>query len=623
LDVDFQSTSFSTNSADYKRVNYNNLINFTYEGVLISHINTVKAPNVPLLNSFRSDFQTANGRQPTATEEQTWWAARTSDETGIKGDQFGNVKSFVNNITTSIGTAGAGITPASANNPADALFIAGYTIPQLLNFKREFDGGPITPNTLNAAQLAVQADVAANYGPLFSADGTAGSNVQTKGSGAYYTALNRTDVAPALNGVTTDLSISVKDAAGATLANGVDGPKGNWLLGNFRQTGARDFAAVKEAVNAALSLRAVDGAKNSIYTADGGVAISTVVPSLSGSPGWATTANTKGDLIVLGDANTDGRFDGKDIDFLARGASLSDSGATDQLTIASGPNFSFQVRNPNAKLNKNAALDFAKAATANVSDAGQTFVRTSAQNAQQAANDPSGNNAFNKFDVNRDGSVNRQDAGIVDGFVGKSYTSLDDQLAAVVATNVNAAGTVFVGNPTLDQTTPRKPISLVDVELTDDGVTLTPVGETQPRFLNILRDDFNLLKTQLIASGTLTPGDVDLSGEVNTDDLQVIFSHFGDLYDDVLLGRQTLGELNGDGEVNTFDLTVVFNDFGNLGESLAAYNALNAAQYGVGFDAASGTFYAAAVPEPAALGLIGAGALGLLGRRRRRQPERA
>ena len=66
--------------------------------------------------------------------------------------------------------------PASANNPADALFGAGFLIPGLLNYSRQYDGGPLTPTNLNAAQLAEQADVKNNYGPSFTPDGSSGSN---------------------------------------------------------------------------------------------------------------------------------------------------------------------------------------------------------------------------------------------------------------------------------------------------------------------------------------------------------------------------------------------------------------------------------------------------------------
>lgn len=628
LDVDFTSAAFSTNSADYTRVNFDNIVNFNYQGVLVSHINTVKAPNVPLLNAYRSNFQTTNGRAPTAAEEQTWWNGLLSEQTGIKGDQFGNVRSFVNNITSSIGTAGAGISPASANNPADALFSTGYLIPQLLNFTREYDGGPITPVTLNAAQLAVQQNVKSNYGPLFSADASAGSNAQTKGSNAYYGALNRTDAsAPALNGTTADLAITVKDAAGAAIANGTDGPKGNWLFGNFRQNGTRDFAAMKESVNAALSLHAVDGAKNSIYSADGGVSNSTVVPSLSGAPGWAGTANTKADLVVLGDFNTDGRFDGKDVDLLARGASLSDNGSTDQLTTASGPNFSYQVRNPNAKLNKNAALDYAQTATANAADPHQAFLRKSAQNAIQVANDPQGVNAFNKFDVNRDGRVNRQDAKIVDAFVGKDYRNLDDQLGAVVRTDVNPAGTAFTGSVASDAGTglldpaspansaiPRVGINLVDVELNDNGVITHKLegGDSDAKRIvfNLQGRDVTPARTgnEGDAVNQLLNGDADFDGQVGPGDFNLLATNFGKTGE-----KWSQGDFDFDGVVGPGDFNLLASNFGR---SLTGGGAFITAGDFAAFEA-FGESIGSAVPEPGAVGVLMFASAAMVRRRRR------
>ena len=55
-------------------------------------------------------------------------------------------------------------------------------------------------------------------------------------------------------------------------------------------------------------------------------------------------------------------------------------------------------------------------------------------------NDPAGN-AFNKFDVNRDGLINLTDAQVVDHFVGTDYRNLTDQLSRDIATD----GTI---NPT-------------------------------------------------------------------------------------------------------------------------------------------------------------------------------
>ena len=592
LDVDFNHTADTGNLADYTRINYDNIINFNYKAILISHINTVKAANVPLLNSYRAQFQTDNGRAPTTAEEQTWWNGLSSDQTGIKGDQFGNVKAFVGNITNSVGSAAAGISATSANNPADALFSAGYTIPGLLNFKREVDGGAVTPNVLNAQQLAVQGNIRDNYGPLFLADGSSADINQTKGSGAYYTAQNTNGAV--LNGTTADLLITTKDAAGNNVANGTDTPKGNWLFGNFNQDGRRDFASVKESVNAALSLNAVDrltaSGKNSIYTADGGVGNSTVIPSLTGTPGWATTAKTKGDLVILGDFNTDGKFDGADVDLLARGASLSDNGSTDHLTTASGATFSQQLRNANAKLNKNAALDYIKSATANVSNVEQTFLRKSAQTAQQAANDPTGANAFNKFDVNRDGLVNRQDAAIVDGFVGKDYRNLDDQLNAVVATNINTAGTVFKGNPLTDQTTARRSFNLVDAELNDTGDIS-------------YQSDFKLIHDDLVGSGKLLDGDANLDGAVDFNDFLDLQNNFGQL-----ATKFSQGNFNFDGTTDFNDFLVLQNNFGQSVTGVPVQ--FTQAQI------AAITAFGLSVPEPTSLAIIGLGAMTAMRRRR-------
>ncbi|MBC7783820.1 MAG: PEP-CTERM sorting domain-containing protein [Burkholderiales bacterium] len=514
LDVDFVNQTDTGNLADFKAVNFDNVVNFDYAGVLISHINTVKKPNQAALDSFKNNpsnnaaitaFQTAN---PSLTFEQAAWAIILSSLTGIKGDQFGNVKTFTDNIIQSVGS-GATVATASANNPADGLYSAGYLIPGLLNYKREYDGAPLTPNSPN---LAIQAAVKANYGPLFSADGTPGSNNQTRGTGAnaFYGFLNPAG-APVINGT---IPITAKDAAGASVGNTVIAPAGNYLFGNFNQNGSRDYAAVKEGINAAISLAKAellaatpDASVGSIYV--GGIANGTVITPNSGTPGWSqlNKANTKGDLIVLGDFNSDGAFDGQDVYRLARGASLSDAAGGDQLTAASGAAFSERVRNVNAKLNKNAALDDAHNATSAIggnpdgANSARAFLRktaravlvgkpgaalpsgatliTSTGAGPTLVNtytfDAAGTNAFNKLDVNRDGKANFFDAAIVDGFNGQSYTNLDHQLNAVVATTVNDGGTIFYGtgatptDPTLDGTTARRQISLVDAELNDDA----------------------------------------------------------------------------------------------------------------------------------------------------------
>jgi hypothetical protein len=428
------------------------------------------------------------------------------------------------------------------SNPSDGLFINGFLIPQLLNYTRQTDGGALTPQTLNAQQLATQQDVKANYGAAFSPDGSSGSSTQTTGTGATYGALGTSEAVLGSVPITAN----------------------NYLFGNFNQDARRDFASVKESVNAALSLRAAERAAN-IANADSslfrGVTNSTAITSLAGTPGWATSANTKGDLIVLGDYNSDGAFDGKDVYALARGASLSDAGS-DHLT----GNFADALRNPNAKLNKNAALDYAQAATANASNVDQQFLRTTARatltsaalpagatlistNADSTVTytfDAAGTNAFNKLDVNRDGKVDREDAKIVDVSVGKNYHSLTDQLNAVLRTDTNAAGTAFANGTTpLDPTDtandaiPRRAVSLVDVELTDDAaITATLAAGTS---------DFKLIRDGL--GSLLRAGDTNFDGGVNFIDLVTLAQNYG-----LGVDRWSKGDFNLDGTVNFADL---------------------------------------------------------------------
>ena len=102
-----------------------------------------------LLTSFRSTFQTANGRAPTAGEEQAWWNGLSSDQTGIKGDPFGNVKSFIGNIT------------GNENAPPIVYYCASDEGIILLDMKGEnrpvdiigvcdvWDGGPTKPGQKN------------------------------------------------------------------------------------------------------------------------------------------------------------------------------------------------------------------------------------------------------------------------------------------------------------------------------------------------------------------------------------------------------------------------------------------------------------------------------------------
>jgi hypothetical protein len=136
-------------------------------------------------------------------------------------------------------------------------------------------------------------------------------------------------------------------------------------------------------------------------------------------------------LIVLGDFNSDGVFDGRDLYLMARGSALADSNGSN---ILSG-NFGDAVRK--GVLRKNAALD---------------LLQSTATAQQKAEASADGGLEFVKQDVNRDGATNLNDALIVDKFIGKDYRNLDDQLAATIIVNDAV-----------------RPISLVNVELNDTG----------------------------------------------------------------------------------------------------------------------------------------------------------
>jgi hypothetical protein len=320
----------------------------------------------------------------------------------------------------------------------------------------------------------------------------------------------------------------------------VSAPKGNWLFGNFNQDGRRDYASVIESLNAALSLHHTDGANNSIFTSDGGVSNATVVTPLnaSGAATWGTTATTKGDLIILGDYNGDGRFDGRDVLLLARGASLADSVSSDHLTAASGATFSDAVRNPNAVLRKNAALDYIQANTANINDADQNFLRKTAETAQAQANDAANHylNAFNKLDVDHNGKLDRNDAAIVDKFIGKDFKNLSDQLVATINDPYGSSNQHVTSGT-------QYTFSLVDANLTDGKSVID-------------RTDFALVRAAV--GSKLTDGDADFDGSVGFSDLVAVAQNYGIATGDA---RWDQGDFTGDGNVGFDDLVKVAQNY--------------------------------------------------------------
>src|SRR5205814_791262 len=189
--------------------------------------------------------------------------------------------------------------------------------------------------------------------------------------------------------------------------------------------GVRDYSDVSVAQQAQAALAA------SGLGTDWNVNAGSNATNVAGLPTAMNGTFTKGDLIVLGDFNADGIFDGRDLYLMARGAALADSTGSSILTGS----FADAVRK--GVLRKNAALDLLQGTA-------------TAQQKAEASSD--GGLEFVKQDVNRDGKTDLSDALIVDKFIGKDYRDLDDQLAAAIVVN----GVL-------------KPISLVNVELNDTG----------------------------------------------------------------------------------------------------------------------------------------------------------
>jgi autotransporter-associated beta strand protein len=108
-------------------------------------------------------------------------------------------------------------------------------------------------------------------------------------------------------------------------------------------------------------------------------------------------------------------------------------------------------------------------------------------------------------------------------------------------------------------------------------------------------------------------GDANLDGSVNSADYTIVDSSFlSEQGGGANVTGWQNGDFNYDNVVNGSDYTLIDNAFNTQGGQLLAQVATETAQI-----AGGGT--ASAVPEPASLGLIGFGALGLLGRRSRRR----
>jgi hypothetical protein len=579
--------------------------------------NTNTAPLRALAYSNTADSETPVYIQPTTTtitdgtyviwQKEQYITVYTPDvsygnDDVAKGGANGDIVKLRNNVLASVNAHFPN--PATFNDPADQLLANSFLLPQMMLIDKATDGGStsdVSGNMVNG-QTHSQWRSAALAEPTVTTNfNTVAAGSITAGVGANY---GVTSAPTSLAAGAVNIPITAQDVPAGTATTGSFAAGGNYLFGNFNQNGVRDFDAVKKAQAAQAALFASDanGAAavdvNNIAVSNGNkvLGISTTLDNMNGH-----TGPSKGDLVVMGDYNGDGKFDGKDLYAMARGAAVSDAsgtGFTNGTLTATPATFGDAIRT--AELRKNAALDYMQGAA------------TAQQKIDASANltsDPTGTNAFNKADINRDGLVNRQDAQIVDSFIGKDYRNLSDQLGAVVRTDINPAGTAFAnGGTALDPTDPansaiaRKSISLVDVELNDTG--------------NIDKQDFSIIRTAVGAG--LRDGDADFDGDADGVDIGTWATNFTGELGGAGDKKWSQGDWDVDGDVDGVDAGLWATAFtGELGGGGLGSIVVDDPSIAPGAAAILRGMGITVVPEPASIGLMAIGLAGAAGMRRR------
>jgi hypothetical protein len=483
-----QYSDSTDGSSAYVQVSAQNITSTAYVIYQNEQLVTLKAPTPADANLSATAWGavqtgTATGNVPAQGDNAT------NDVTKLRDNALNSV-AIVGGSTSGINTLG---------QSAYALLTKGFILPQFMQEEKAQDGlnqsvsNPSYNSTLSGFYIA-------NYGS--NVDPDAPDSVTTGSVGTTYgnKGVNNGIAAPAFNG-----SIAITQS----------GNGGNYMFGNFDQTGVRDWNSVVVTGLAALKVleastygtSAFSGANNNavLPATAGAYTLPASLQSMYNSNNNGATGATKGDLIVMGDYDGRGVFDGKSLYEMAIGASLANAnaapdptqisgGTSDHLTIGTGTTtiinasgsttataqtFGDAVRS--GVLFKNAALDYLNnstfGATAQMKTearavlegsavpSGATLVGTDTYSGQlQFTYDQNGTYAFDKHDVNRDGVVDFNDAVLVDQYQTQSYTNLANQLYATMGAPVTGAVT---------------PLSLVAVQQIDNEASIGAADMTE------------------------------------------------------------------------------------------------------------------------------------------------
>lgn len=474
-----------------------------------------------------------NANAAFAGDTAAQWAARTDSQTGIKGDNAGgNVAAFRNNILVS-----TSLFPStnSVANAGDQLLASGFVLPQMMAVAKPMDGvGLAVSNGTNYNAGLRTALLNSSYAANFNADAP---TTITKGAGSTYgNAGNNT----------------------ASFLGQINVTSQNYLFGNFNQNGTRDFAALQTAQQAQADL-AASGAGTNIFNGSNNGTVVAFHGTAAGLNAMVNqqggTGATKGDLVVLGDFNGDGSFDGKDLYAFATGAALSDSASTTTLTPTAGETLGDAIRR--GVLRKNAAMDWLQT-SATAQQKADAAVTTSANPRFTAAVAQA--NAFNRFDVNHDGVADLIDAAVVDKFVGKNPANLVDQVTAVITANATTPADIT------NLTKTQMPINLYTVKQIDGPGAVSHVlvnGDSD------FHQVYAYLNRNAGGAGTganavLLDGDTNFTGKVDFADVGRLLSHYNQPGTSATWSQ---GDSTFDGKVN----------FADVGKMLANYNKSGAA----------------------------------------------